>query len=65
MNMIHRVFKENVTDEQMEALKEKIYDGSFTKEDIEKYTRRLGDDIAKVYGWDIPKQRNIKERNER
>ena len=54
---LYRVFKENVTDEQMEALKEKIYDGSFTKEDIEKYTHRLGDDIAKVYGIKLPTQK--------
>ena len=54
---LYRVFKENVTNEQIEDFKEKIYDGSFTKEDIEKYTHRLGDDIAKVYGIKLPTQK--------
>lgn len=62
---LYRVYKDNVTDTQIENLKEKIYEGKATRIDITRITRRLGDDIAKVYGWDIPKQRNIKERNER
>lgn len=62
---LYRVFKESVTDEQIEDFKEKIYDGSFTKEDIEKYTHRLGDDIAGVYGVELPdKKKSIKKQLE-
>ena len=41
----------------MENLKEKLYYGTATRRDITRITQRLGDDIAKVYGFDIPKQR--------
>ena len=60
---LYRVFKDNVTDEQIEDFKEKIWNHSLTQKDIDKYTRRLGDDIAKVYGFDIPKpeKSSIKE----
>ena len=51
---LYRVFKDNVTEDQIEDFKDKIYDGVLTETDIEKYTRRLGDDIAKVYGIKIP-----------
>ena len=36
-------------------LKEKLYYGTATRRDITRITQRLGDDIAKVYGFDIPK----------
>ena len=29
-------------------------EGTATRADITRLTRRLGDDIAKVYGWDFP-----------
>ena len=45
-----------LTDEQIEDLKEKIYFGAATEKDIEKVTRRLGDDIGKVYGWTFPEK---------
>ena len=35
----------------------KIYSGKVTRADIMRVTKRLGDDIAKVYGFDIPKSR--------
>ena len=52
---LYRVFKDNVTDEQMEDFKEKIWNHTLSPKDIDKYTRRLGDEIAKVYGFKIPK----------
>lgn len=58
---LYRAYKENVTDTQKENLKYKIYEGKATRADITRITRRLGDDIAKVYGFDIPKQKQIKE----
>ena len=54
---LYRVYKDNVSDEQIENLKEKLYYGTATRRDITRITQRLGDDIAKVYGFDIPKQR--------
>ena len=55
---LYRVYKDGVSDTQIENLKEKIYEGKATREDITRITRRLGDDIAKVYGFQVPKLRN-------
>jgi len=54
---LYRAFKDNTTPEQIENLQDKIYSGTATRADITRVTKRLGDDIAKVYGFDIPKQR--------
>ena len=57
---LYRVYKDDVTDEQIEDLKEKIYDGVATREDIEAVTDRLGDEIGKVYGWEFPAVKEVK-----
>jgi len=49
----------------MENLRDKIYHGKATRADITRLTRRLGDEIAAVYGFDIPKQRTPQERGAR
>ena len=54
---LYRAFKDNATPEQIERLQDKIYSGKATRADIARVTKRLGDDIAKVYGFDIPKPR--------
>ena len=54
---LYRAFKDNATPEQIENLQDKIYSGKVTRADIMRVTKRLGDDIAKVYGFDIPKSR--------
>lgn len=54
---LYRVFKNSITPEQAGRLQDKIYMGKATRADITRVTRRLGDEIAKVYGWNIPKQR--------
>ncbi len=51
---LYRVFKDSATEEQREDLCDKIYCGIATKADIDKVTRRLGDEIGKVYGWVFP-----------
>lgn len=56
----YRAYRDGVSDEQIEDLKEKIYFGVATEKDIEKVTRRLGDDIGQVYGWTFPE--NVKAR---
>ena len=58
---LYRVFKDGVTDTQIENLQDKIYNGKVTRADITRVTKRLGDDIAGVYGFPIPKQRQTNE----
>ncbi len=53
---LYRVFKESATDEQRDDLCDKIYFGIATQADIDKVTRRLGDEIGKVYGWVFPQR---------
>lgn len=59
---LYRVFKDGVTDEQIERLQDKIYFGKATRADITRVTKRLGDEIGRVYGWDFPKNRTAIER---
>ena len=58
---LYRVFKDGVTDTQIENLQDKIYNGKATRADITRVTKRLGDDISGVYGFSIPKQRQPNE----
>ena len=57
---LYRTYKDGVSDEQIENLKCKIYNGQATRADITRITRRLGDEIGKVYGWEFP-QRKARE----
>lgn len=52
---LYRVFKPGTTEDQMALLKSKIYRGVASRKDITRYTARLGDAIANVYGWEIRK----------
>ena len=54
---LYRAYKAGVRESQIELLKEKLYEGKATRADITRVTRRLGDEIAKVYGFSVPKQR--------
>lgn len=54
---LYRVYKSGVSESQIDRLKDKIYNGTATRQDITRITKRLGDDIAKVYGWKIRKPR--------
>lgn len=58
---LYRVFKDTASPEQIERLQEKIYYGKATRADITRVTKRLGDEIAAVYGFHIPKQRTAME----
>ena len=58
---LYRVYKPGVRESQIDLLKEKLYEGKATRADITRITRRLGDEIAKVYGFSIPKQRQATE----
>ena len=60
---LYRAYKDSVSDTQIENLKEKIYRGIATRADITRVTRRLGDEIAHVYGFPIPRrQAPVQER---
>lgn len=52
---LYRGIKDRASDSQVERLQNKIYNGTATRADITNITRRLGDDIAKVYGFSIPR----------
>ena len=54
---LYRTYKDGVRESQIDLLKDKLYRGIATRADITRITRRLGDDIAKVYGFSIPRQR--------
>jgi hypothetical protein len=56
---LYRTYKDGVSEEQKDRLKDKIYHGTATRADIVRVTKRLGDEIGKVYGWSFPTyQRN-------
>ena len=53
---LYRAYKDGVSDTRIENLKEKLYRGIATRADITRVTRRLGDEIAHVYGFPIPRR---------
>ena len=55
-HLLYRTYKPGVTESQIDLLKEKLYYGTATRADITRITRRLGDEIGKVYGWDFPQR---------
>ena len=60
---LYRVYKDSASPSQIELLKEKLYRGIATRADITRVTRRLGDEIAHVYGFLIPRrQAPVQER---
>ena len=61
---LYRAYKDGATEAQIDRLKEKIYNGTATRADITRVTRRLGDEIGKVYGWEFP-QRSVQRAYER
>lgn len=54
---LYRAYKDGVSETQIDNLKEKLYRGTATRADITRITRRLGDEIARVHGFPIPRQR--------
>ena len=53
---LYRTYKDGVSDTQIDNLKEKLYRSTATRADITRITRRLGDEIARVYGFPIPRR---------
>ena len=58
---LYRTYKDGVSEAQKDYLKNKIYAGRATRADITRITRRLGDEIGKVYGWDFPQRQRQRE----
>ena len=54
---LYRVFKNGISETQVDNLCAKICHGQASRADITRTTRRLGDYIAAVYGFEITKQR--------
>lgn len=58
---LYRTYKNGVSAEQIENLKWKIYNGKATRADITRLTRRLGDEIGRVYGWEFPQRQRTND----
>ena len=50
---LFRVFKDFVSEETEQFVLDKAARGTLTKDNITRYTRRLGKEIADVYGWKV------------
>lgn len=61
---LYREIKPNISDMQLEHFQSKIYHGIATDRDLTKHTRRLGDHIGSVYGWDFPPEQEQKKKRE-
>ncbi len=55
----YRLFRKGITEKEKEDFLDLIYNGKIDDEAIEKYTRRLGDYIADVYGFDIVDKHSV------
>lgn len=51
--ILYRTYRDGMTSTQRYDFLDKIYNGTVTQEDIDGATRRLGDEIAAVYGWEL------------
>ena len=51
----------NIEEDKAMVKKEQLYEGKATRADITRVTKRLGDEIAAIYGFHISKQRISKE----
>ena len=58
---LYRVYKDGVTSSQIDNLKNKLYDGTATRADITRITNKIGNEIAKVYGWDLNNKKEIQK----
>lgn len=54
---LYRVWKDNISEAQKDNLRLKLYKGEFSRADITRSTKRLGDEIGKVYGWTFPERK--------
>ncbi len=52
--ILYRAIRPGVTDHQLSDLQNKILSRTVTKRDVNRMTVRMGDEISKVYGWQLP-----------
>ena len=50
---LYRAWKEGITEAQKRNFLDKVYCGNATRKDITRYTRRIGEYVADIYGWKI------------
>ena len=50
---VYKAWKDNITEEQKENVLDAIYNGKCTARMIRRYTRNIGGDVAKIYGWKV------------
>ena len=50
----YRVFKDDVTQNEIDSFCGKVCSGAVTDEDFARYTRSVGAEIAEIYGFDCP-----------
>lgn len=55
---MYRSWKPGISWTQKDNFLYKVYEGKATRADITRYTERLGDHIAKVYGWELRGKKN-------
>ena len=55
--VLYRGIRGENSEADVEDFKYKILSGTVTTEDIDRYTERLGEEIAKVYGWELKPQK--------
>ena len=51
--VVYKAWKDGVTEEQKENVWSALYFGKCTNRMLRRYTRNIGGDIAKVYGWNV------------
>lgn len=58
---LYRLIKDGATDEQIGLLRDALCSGKPAGGYISRFTRRLGDEVCRAYGWDCPGRKHIKE----
>ena len=53
---VYRKIKDSATNDDIDDLEAKLYNGTATQKDIDRVTEKLGDRVAKVYGWELPEK---------
>ena len=53
---VYRKIKDSATNDDIDDLEAKLYNGTATQNDIDRVTEKLGDRVAKVYGWELPEK---------
>ena len=53
---VYRKIKDSATNDDIDDLEAKPYNGTATQKNIDRVTEKLGDRVAKVYGWELPEK---------